>query len=117
MENTIKFTQEEMQEIANLQRKYQEKIFQLGQVKFDEASIKEATERLKEKEKSLFDEWKDIQQEEQDILKKLADKYGDGSLNLKDGTFTPQTSDDVNQSETVTNSPQEFTVPSFNQTP
>jgi hypothetical protein len=88
MSNTTKFTQEEMQEIATLRSKYQEKVFQLGQVKFDEVSLKDAELKLKEKEETIINEWKAIQQEEQDILKRLADKYGDGSLNMKDGTFT-----------------------------
>ena len=85
----IKFTNEEMQEIANLQAEYQKKIYQLGQVKLDEKSLEDAKEELARKRNELFNEWADIQTNENQLIQKLAGKYGDGSLNLKDGTFTP----------------------------
>lgn len=92
MDTTIKFTQEEMQEISRLQSSYQEKIFKLGQFKLDEISLEDAKKNLEQRKETILNEWKALQTKEQELLKSLADKYGDGSLSLKDGTFTPNTS-------------------------
>lgn len=113
-ETNTKLTQEEMQTIASLRAKYQEKMFKLGQVKFDEISVQDALKRLKEKEESLIKEWKEVQEEEQGVLKTLAEKYGDGSLNLNDGTFTPV--EKVDTPEVVADSGQSgVIVPDFSQ--
>lgn len=98
MSEEIKFTQEEMQEIADLQSNYQQKIFQLGQIRLDEISIEDAKKNLETRQEEVMTEWKEIQKTENELVNKLAGKYGNGSLNLKDGTFTPappdqQTSD------------------------
>ena len=88
----IKFTQEEMNSITMLQSNYQEKIFKLGQFKLDEISLEDAKKNLEQRKDTILHEWKELQNKEQELLKSLADKYGDGSLSLKDGTFTPNTS-------------------------
>ena len=37
----------------------------------------------------VFENWKKTQQDENNLLSTLSQKYGDGSLSLKDGTFKP----------------------------
>lgn len=91
MSDVTKFTEEEMQEIAILQNKYQQKIFDLGQIKLEEIDLEQTKLSLEEKKTSVLNEWKVLQKEEEDLLNKLASKYGNGSLNLKDGTFKPIT--------------------------
>jgi len=80
MDNTIKFTEQEMVEIATLQDSYQEKIFALGQLQLDE---------IKNNRAEVLKKWQELQAVEQKLINTLAEKYGDGSLNLKDGTFKP----------------------------
>jgi hypothetical protein len=41
-----------------------------------------------EKEKKLKEEWISLQKLEQGLLDKLIQKYGEGNLNMTDGTFT-----------------------------
>ena len=41
MSDVIKFTEEEMQEIAGLQAKYQQKIFELGQLQLQEIDLEQ----------------------------------------------------------------------------
>lgn len=88
-DNITKFTSEEMQEIANLQAKYQQRIIELGQLQLEEIDLEQTKQELSQRKTSILDSWKTIQQEEQNLLNKLADKYGNGSLNLRDGTFKP----------------------------
>jgi hypothetical protein len=44
---------------------------------------------LKNEQNRLRTEYISLQRTEQDLMDKLTNKYGEGSLNLKEGTFTP----------------------------
>jgi len=88
-DNTIKFTDAEMQQIAQLQAKYQQKIFELGQLELAKIDLEQQVSDLSDGKKKLLDEWTIIQKEENDILQQLSQRYGDGVLSLKDGTFKP----------------------------
>lgn len=89
MDNTIKFTELEMIEIAKLQEAYQEKIFALGQLQLDEINAQNMLDDIKKSREDVLKGWQELQVSEQKLINSLAEKYGDGSLNLKDGTFKP----------------------------
>lgn len=89
MSEVTKFTEEEMQEIAQLQSKFQERIFGLGQIEVDQLSLEESKKTLDERKLAIVNDLKDLRTEENGIVNKLASKYGNGSLSLRDGTFTP----------------------------
>ena len=89
MSDVTKFTEEEMQEIAIVQSKYQQKIFELGQLQLEEIELEQNKTDLIDRRSAILVEWKDVQKLEESLLNNLATKYGDGSLNLKDGTFKP----------------------------
>jgi hypothetical protein len=88
-ENVTKFTDAEMQQIAQLQGKYQQKIFELGQLELAKIDLDQQLNDLGNARKKLLEDWTAIQKEENDILQQLSQKYGDGVLNIKDGTFKP----------------------------
>jgi len=87
MSDIVKFTDTEMQSIAKLQSDYQQSIYTLGQLELEKTDLEQQLQDLKNKRTEIFDNWKKLQQEESNILNSLSQKYGDGSLNLKDGTF------------------------------
>ena len=87
MSDVIKFTDEEMQEIAGLQAKYQQKILELGQIQLAKIDLEQAEKNLVDKKEKILGDWKELQKEEESLINKLASKYGNGSLNLRDGTF------------------------------
>lgn len=89
MSDVTKFTEQEMQEIAIVQSKYQQKIFELGQLQLEEIELEQTKTELTDRRTAILAEWKDIQKLEEGLLNNLATKYGDGSLNLKDGMFKP----------------------------
>lgn len=39
---------------------------------------------------SYFDKWKHHAEQLENIRKSIAEKYGDGSISIEDGTFTPK---------------------------
>jgi predicted nuclease with TOPRIM domain len=89
MSDVIKFTESEMQSIAKLQSDYQQNIYMLGQIDLEKTDLEQQLQELQNKRNEIFDNWKKLQQEESNLLNSLSQKYGDGSLNLKDGTFKP----------------------------
>lgn len=89
MDNITKFTEQEMQQIAALQDGYQQNIFLLGQLQLDEINAQNELDQIKKNREDVLKKWQALQTEEQALINALAEKYGDGSLNLKDGTFKP----------------------------
>lgn len=89
MSDVIKFTEQEMQSIAQLQNDYQQHIFSLGQIELEKTDLEQQLQELLAKRTEVFNNWKKTQQDENNLLSTLSQKYGDGSLSLKDGTFKP----------------------------
>jgi hypothetical protein len=89
MSDTIKFTDQEMQSIVKLQNDYQQNIFALGQLDLEKTDLEHQLSQIKEQRDKIYDNWKNLQNLESQLLNSLSEKYGDGSLNIKDGTFKP----------------------------
>ena len=88
MNEKIKMTDNELAEIRLLQEKFQQKMFQLGQLCLQKWDIETRTKANNEHEAKLKDEWNSLQKMENDLIEKLLNKYGEGSLDLAQGTFT-----------------------------
>ena len=82
MPEEVKFTEEELTQVQNIQTSYQNVQVQFGQLKL-------AKIRLDEQEVELKDALKQIQSEEKKFLNGITDKYGQGTLNPETGVFTP----------------------------
>jgi hypothetical protein len=89
MPETLKFTDDEVNEIRFLQNKFQEKLIKFGQIQLETIELEDRLSLLKNEQNRLRTEYVSLQRTEQDLMDKLTNKYGEGSLNLKEGTFTP----------------------------
>jgi hypothetical protein len=89
MSDVIKFTDEEMISIAKLQNDYQQSIYMLGQIDLEKTDLEQQLKDLNTRRNEIFENWKKTQQDENNLLSTLSQKYGYGSLSLKDGTFKP----------------------------
>jgi|LakMenEpi03Aug12_release.lakeMendotaPanAssembly.Ray.scaffolds.fasta_scaffold75882_5 hypothetical protein len=89
MPETLKFTDDEVNEIRFLQNKFQEKLIKFGQIQLETIELEDRLSLLKNEQNRLRTEYISLQRTEQDLMDKLTNKYGEGSLNLKEGTFTP----------------------------
>ena len=85
MPEEVKFTEEELKQVQNIQASYQNIQNQFGQLKM-------AQIRLDEQEIELENSLKSLQEKESKFLDGITDKYGQGSLNPKTGVFTPNKS-------------------------
>ena len=82
MPEEVKFTEEELTQVQNIQKSYLNIQNQFGQLKL--AQIK-----LDDQELELQDNLKTIQSEEKKFLDGITNKYGQGTLNPETGIFTP----------------------------
>jgi hypothetical protein len=82
MADTVKFNDGELKEIREVQNLYNTVVFQAGQVYLDEITLHD---RKGQVEANL----QEVKKREQEIVSKLTTTYGQGSINLETGEFTP----------------------------
>ena len=90
MSDPIKMTSDELAEIKLLQGKFQEKLFQFGNLYLEKMNVEAAIKDITDRETKHQDEWKSLQKMENELIEKLLKKYGEGALNLKEGVFQPE---------------------------
>ena len=86
MPEEVKFTEEELKQVQDIQQSYANVQNQFGQLKM-------AQIRLDEQEVELEESLKSIQNDEKKFLDGITNKYGQGSLNPETGVFTPNKSE------------------------
>lgn len=82
-------TQDEVQQIKDLQSKYNQTIFEIGVVEAQSVALKEQIEKLYDNKKMLVSDLKTIEQKESELVKSLQEKYGQGNINIETGEITP----------------------------
>jgi protein subunit release factor A len=85
----MKFTDEELQELQNLQNAYQEKQTILGSIAVQRILLDQQSDALETRKAEVEAEYENVQQQERDLVAKLNEKYGPGSLDPQTGVFTP----------------------------
>ena len=85
----IKFTEDELKSLQDIQQQYQSVQMQLGGLKMQQIAHEKNAERLIETEDALMSGLDELTAKEQELAKELNDKYGPGSLNPETGVFTP----------------------------
>jgi len=80
----IKMTENEIAEIKMLQEKFQQKLIQLGQLNLQRI---QTLASITNQENKLKDEWEVLQKMENELVQKLLQKYGEGQLDVNNGTF------------------------------
>jgi hypothetical protein len=90
MNEKIKMSDNELAEVKMLQEKFHQKVFQLGQWCLQKWDTENRTKSISEQEIKLKDEWNSLQKMENELIEKLLNKYGEGSLDLRAGTFTTE---------------------------
>ena len=85
----MKFTEEELQSLQNLQNGYQEKQTILGSIAVQRILLDQQSDALETRKAEVEAEYENVQQQERDLVAKLNEKYGPGSLNPETGVFTP----------------------------
>jgi len=82
MAETVKFTEEELNEIKELQNLFNTVVYQAGQTQLEKIA-------LDKKEKQVESNFEEVKRREQELVSKLTTTYGQGKINLESGEFTP----------------------------
>ena len=85
----MKFSDDELQSLQDLQNGYQEKQAMLGQLAVQRIIVGQQMDGLEARQTELETEYEAVQQEERDLVQKLNEKYGPGQLDPQTGVFTP----------------------------
>ena len=93
----IKFTEEELKSLNDLNQGYQTKQQQFGQLKVQKILIQQQMEGLDEAEIRLETEYSELQKSEQNLVAELNKKYGPGQLDPNTGVFTPTAQEEPKQ--------------------
>jgi hypothetical protein len=88
--NNIKFTKEEMEILTSMREEYAKRISEFGQIYLEKIQLQQKADELMKIEKELQKKYTDLQDKEQQFLKDITEKYGEGSLNATTGEFSPQ---------------------------
>jgi len=84
----VKFTDDELKSLQDLQTNYQEKQAALGQLSVQRILVNQQMETLEIRQDELETEYTAVQQEERDLVQGLNEKYGPGQLDPQTGIFT-----------------------------
>ena len=88
-QKTKKLEQTDIDSIVELRQKYAENTNTLGLITTDEYAINQQLEQLKSEKDRMFDALNELRDSEMKLMDSLKEKYGDGQINIEDGTFTP----------------------------
>lgn len=90
MNEIKKITEEELAEVKMLMSKFNESRYKFGDLQIEKMELDRLVSEFVEKEARLKEEWQSLQKLEKSLLDKIVQKYGEGSLNMTDGTLTVQ---------------------------
>ena len=95
MADEIKFTEDELKSLGELQQSYVRITNAFGQISLSKHNLETQEQGLKE-------EFEQTRQTEQNLLNSITEKYGPGQLDPQTGVFTPNPVEDSQEVETET---------------
>ena len=85
----IKFTEEELTSLREIQQSYLECQTAFGQVAIQKIALQQQIDALATSEDDYAKKYQETQEKEREVAKGLNDKYGSGNLDPETGVFTP----------------------------
>lgn len=85
---TRKLDKEHLEQIQTLQQGYAENANVLGNIAIERHALKLRLDQVETEEQSKLQEIESLKQQESDLIIKLRERYGEGEINIQDGTFT-----------------------------
>ena len=91
MAESQKFTEAELKEITELRNANAQKINEFGQIELEILLTNQRLDVLAETKQNLKNQYIELQAKEKDLVTKLNEKYGTGTVDLESGEFIPRT--------------------------
>ena len=89
MPKEIKFTEDELKSVGDLQVKYNTVTNKFGQLAIAKLNFEKQQESIEEEEFKVHEELESVRAEEQEVLTGITEQYGPGTLDPQTGIFTP----------------------------
>ena len=87
---TKKLDKEHLEAIQKLQSDFAQNANALGNVSIEQIALQRRLDDLKSEQERVYSEFETLRQQEQDLLEKMRERYGEGQINIAEGTFTPE---------------------------
>lgn len=87
---TKKLDKEHLEAIQKLQSDFAQNANSLGNVSIEQIALQRRLDYLKSEQERVYSEFETLRQQEQDLLEKMRERYGEGQINIAEGTFTPE---------------------------
>ncbi len=84
-----KLDKEHVDQIQELREQFSETTMFLGNISMEKHLAKQQVSQLEAQEQEIISRFDNLRQKEQDLLAKLKERYGEGEINIAEGTFTP----------------------------
>ena len=89
MEKIVKLEEKELKEVKQIREENSRMMVDFGRVKVELIMLRAKLTEMEKIEDDLTAKFKGNQTKENKISEKFKKKYGDGTINLESGTFTP----------------------------
>lgn len=89
MSETKQLTQEELQQINEMQQQYNKFIFELGSVESQLQALLQQKSVLETEKEGIVSDIKTLGEQERVMVRDLQEKYGTGNINPQTGEITP----------------------------
>ena len=86
---TRKLDKEHLDEIQAMRDAFSANSQTLGNLYIEEFSLQQQLQQLTEQRTKFMKQFVDLRKQEEELLEKMRDRYGDGQINIAQGTFTP----------------------------
>ena len=97
MVDAVKFTEEEMKKISELQQNYLNLQNTLGQFGVNRIRLEQQMDDLDSAEDNIRNQFTENQTKEREFVDTINKKYGDGNLDLNTGVFIPKSTEKTNK--------------------
>ena len=86
---TRKLDKEHLDEIQKLQTLFATNANTIGSISLEQIAINRRIEYLNSEQERYYTEFETLRKQEKELLDKMRERYGDGQINIAEGTFTP----------------------------
>lgn len=86
---TRKLDKEHLEEIQSIREQFAQNANILGNIAIETHFLEKQLEQIKQEHAKYLQDFERLQQAETELIEKMRSKYGEGQINITDGTFTP----------------------------
>ena len=84
-----KLDKEHLESIQQLRESFAKNANIIGNISLEQHSLDKQQQQLQEEKNNYLQEFEQLQIQEQQLLETLKKRYGDGQINIDEGTFNP----------------------------